>query len=370
MYYKTGQLLQNGAVHHEPTNRLIEVTPWFSHFSFFRMSPERMEHLLQLVAPLITKKDTNCRNAIPADERLMLTLLYLASGNSQVSLSYLFRMGKKTVSRVVSETSKAIYLVLKDRYFSSPSGPQQWKKISKEFEEIWQFPHVIGAIDGKHIRIKALHRSGTNYHNYKGYFSLQLLAICDAKYKFIFADVGQYGSNNDCAVLSNSNIGKKVDQGTLHIPPDEKIPGIDVEMPYYLLGDEIFPLEPWLMQPYPGNQPEPGQVYNYRHSRSRLPIENSFGILVARWRILKHLSRQNQGMPFHLFWLVSLSTITCALPRIHCTHHVGSSMLLQTGVTSSPEIGGNINSRMAHSNLLLNLKGEGRSSTQRMFEKS
>ena len=169
----------------------------------------------------------------------------------------------------------------------SPSGPQQWKKISKEFEEIWQFPHVIGAIDRKHIRIKAPRRSGTNYHNYKGYFSLQLLAICDAKYKFIFTDVGQYGSNNDCAVLSNSKIGKKVDQGTLHIPHDEKIPGIDIEMPYYLLGDEIFPVEPWLMRPYPGNQPEPGQVYNYRHSRSRLLIENSFGILVARWRIFE-----------------------------------------------------------------------------------
>ena len=73
----------------------------------------------------------------------------------------------------------------------------------------------------------------------------------------------------------------------MHIPPDDKTDGIDMDMLYHLLGDEIFPLEPWLMRPYPGNQPEPEQIYNYRHSRSRLPIENSFGILVARWRIFE-----------------------------------------------------------------------------------
>ena len=216
----------------------------------------------------------------------MVTLRYLPSGNSQLSLSYLFRMGRKTISQIVSETSRAIHIALKDPYYSPPSCTEQWKQISVEFGEQWQFPHVIGAIDGKHIRIKAPRKSGTTY-NYKGFFSIQLLAICDAKYKFIFADVGQYGSNNDCAVLSNSSIGKRLEQGTLQIPPAEKIPGIDMEIPYYLLGDEIFPLEPWLTRPYPGNQPEPEQIFNYRQSRSRLPIENSFGILVARWRIFE-----------------------------------------------------------------------------------
>ena len=251
------------------------------------MSPERMEHLLQLVAPMIKKKTTKFREAISPADRLMVTLRYFASGNSQVSLSYLFLMGKKTISQIVSETSRAIHIARKDPYFTSPKSAEQWRQISLEFSEQWQFPHVIGAIDGKHIRIKAPYRSGTNYHNYKGYFSLQLLAVCDAKYKFVFADVGQYGSNNDCSVLNNSKLGERLQRGTLHIPPDEKIPGIDKEIPYFLLGDEIFPLEPWLMRPYPGNQPEPEQIFNYRQSRSRLPIENSFGILVARWRIFE-----------------------------------------------------------------------------------
>ena len=251
------------------------------------MSPERMEHLLQLVGPLITKQDTRFRKAIPAAQRLMLALRYLASGDSQISLTYLFRMGKKTVSRIINETCRAIYEVLSERYFSIPKTESQWRKISKDFEDMWQFPHVIGAIDGKHIRIQAPKKSGTLYHNYKGFFSLQLLAVCDAKYNFIFADVGQYGSNNDSSVLANSEIGYAMEMNTLNIPEPDVIEGIERKIPYFLLGDEIFPLNTWLMRPYPGHLPEAEQIYNYRQSRSRLPIENAFGILAVRWRIFQ-----------------------------------------------------------------------------------
>ena len=59
----------------------------------------------------------------------MLTMPFLASGDSQVSLSYLFRMGKKSVSRTVSETSEAIIQVLLQDYMSPP-GTEQWKNIA------------------------------------------------------------------------------------------------------------------------------------------------------------------------------------------------------------------------------------------------
>jgi hypothetical protein len=43
------------------------------------------EYLLELVRPYITRKDTNCRRAISADERLLLTLRYLATGIYEVN---------------------------------------------------------------------------------------------------------------------------------------------------------------------------------------------------------------------------------------------------------------------------------------------
>ena len=69
-------------------------------------------------------------------------------------------------------------------------------------------PKVIGCLDGKDIRIECPDLSRTVNHNYKGFFSIVLLAICDANYCFTLFDLGQFGSNNDSVVLASSQIGE------------------------------------------------------------------------------------------------------------------------------------------------------------------
>ena len=57
-------------------------------------------------------------------------------------------------------------------------------------------------------------------------------------------------------------------------------------LPYFLIGDPIFPLKLWLMKAYGGhNLSEEEWVYNYRLARARWTTENAFCILAARWRI-------------------------------------------------------------------------------------
>ena len=73
---------------------------------------------------------------MPTAERLILTMRFLASGDSEVSLSYLFRMGKKNGSRIVSEISEAIVQVLIQDYMSLPETQDQWKNIAQEFGDL------------------------------------------------------------------------------------------------------------------------------------------------------------------------------------------------------------------------------------------
>lgn len=83
---------------------------------FLRMSHQNFEHLLQLVAPLIEKRNTKLRESIPAGERLALTLHFLATGQSFHSLQYLFRIPQCTISMIIPEVLDAIWTVLKDEF--------------------------------------------------------------------------------------------------------------------------------------------------------------------------------------------------------------------------------------------------------------
>ncbi|PNF14965.1 hypothetical protein B7P43_G01566 [Cryptotermes secundus] len=254
-------------------------------FNYFRMKVSTFDELLSHVQDHLKKSDSNMRAAIKPEEMLAMTIRYLASGCSFTDLHYSYRVGRSTASQVVRRVCQIIWRVLKEECFPTPNE-DTWARIAQGFQNTASFPNCLGAVDGKHIRIVKPERSGSLDMNYK-HFSIGLMAIADASYRFIYVDVGSFSKDSDSTIFKNSSLWKQVELGLLRIPPPKQLTGSNEAVPFAFVGDEAFPLSTHLLRPYSGTHlPVEKRVFNYRLSRARRYVECSFGILSNKWRIL------------------------------------------------------------------------------------
>ena len=195
-------------------------------------------------------------------------------------------MGIATVQGIVKETVNVIWARLQPEQLPVPDV-NVWKQVAKEFFTRWNFPQCVGAIDGKHIQLKAPFHSGSKYYNYKGHHSIVLMAIVDAQGKFIVVDVGAYGSRSDGGILQDSSFGK-MSENKLQLPKPAKIPNTDTDLPFVFVGDEAFPLQQHIMRLFPRRSLSyEKRIFNYRLSRARRQVECTFGVASNMWRILR-----------------------------------------------------------------------------------
>lgn len=108
---------------------------------------------------------------------------YLATGASSTDLHYNWKISTAALSSIVTDACTAVYDVLGGSYITTPSITDESLNISRELERRWNFPNVLGAIDGEHVIMNKPWHAGSEYYNYKGLKSINLMAMCDAEYR-------------------------------------------------------------------------------------------------------------------------------------------------------------------------------------------
>ena len=109
-------LLRRNQFSHMPLLREIQENNPDDYRNFLRMSDPIFQHLLALVSPYITRQDTVMREAISAEQRLVATLRYLATGRSLQDLKFLTGISPQALGLIIPDTCSAIIQVLPEEY--------------------------------------------------------------------------------------------------------------------------------------------------------------------------------------------------------------------------------------------------------------
>ncbi len=142
-----------------------------------------------------------------------MRLSLILTGDQYASQHVNFRVGRTTVGLIVADTCQAIVDEFQEEVSAFPTDEAGWRDVARRFGERWNFPHALGALDGKHIRIRNPPNGGSSYFNYKKYFSIVLLALVDADYRFMYVECGAKGSNSDAGLFNRSDLLQEFENG-------------------------------------------------------------------------------------------------------------------------------------------------------------
>ena len=171
-------------------------------------------------------------------------------------------MSRTAISYIVLEVCEAILSELRALCLQFPSTEEQWKAIEIKFSERWNFPHCVGALDGKHVVMQACGH-GSLFYNYKGSHSIVLMVLAGPSYEIIWCNVGVNGRVSDGGVWNRTDLCDALENGKINLPMPQPLP-----------------------KPYPQQDLDlERRICNYRFSGARRIVENVFGLLANRWRI-------------------------------------------------------------------------------------
>lgn len=155
----------------------------------------------------------------------------------------------------------------------------------------------VGAIDGIIVHIKRPDSvNESRAFNRKGYYAVVFICMCDADRNFTYISFPFMGSTADSQAFKLTNVYKWLYEDNVF--GDE---------PYWVAGDAAFTCSNRLLSPYRGPQNAIGTAFNEKLSSLRVNIECAFGLMTARWRILR------SAMEFQTELTCAAAFQTCAL---------------------------------------------------------
>ncbi|KAJ7980902.1 Harbinger transposase-derived nuclease [Quillaja saponaria] len=258
----------------------------------FKISRKTFDYICSLVKEDMLAKSAHFvfTNGTPMSlcDQVAVALRRLSSGESLVAIGDLFGLNHSTVSQVTWRFVES----MEERglqHLQWPSSETEITEIKSKFENVGGLPNCCGAIDATHIMmcLPASEPSSNAWLDHENNHSMVLQAIVDPDLRFRDIVTGWPGKMKDSLVLESSNFCELCDKG-------ERLNGKKLqlsegsEIREYIIGDSAYPLLPYLLVPYEGNElPEPKGEFNKCHFAMRMMAQRALTRLKEMWKIIQ-----------------------------------------------------------------------------------
>lgn len=208
------------------------------------MSPANFDLIFSKIEHLMPEpKQIHEPRRLLKREKLLATLRFLTSGEGLQAVGLAFSISEQALSVFIPEVCGYIWSAFKDEAFPKLTR-ERFSEIAQGlyflnsltvsitenhsflgFASAAKLPLCVGCLDGMHIKVTNFPNAGSTFWCYKGHFSVNLMAICDSRRRFIYANVGSPGGMNDASIFQNCAFGRALYSNQLDLPPPECLPG-------------------------------------------------------------------------------------------------------------------------------------------------
>ncbi|XP_058818910.1 uncharacterized protein LOC131693340 [Topomyia yanbarensis] len=236
----------------------------------------------------IQKPDATGKLGLTCIQKCTAAIRQLAYGSPSDAMDEYVRIGESTARKCLMEFCRTVDTIFSDEFLRSPTR-SDLKRLLKVGNERG-FPGMLGSLDCCHWQWKNCPTAWAGQYKGKEKKPTIVLEVVASYDLWIWhAFFGMPGSNNDITVLHRSPLFSNLYGG--------KTPSVKYEVnghtynTGYYLADGIYPPLATLVQTIASPVGQKRKYFAERQESTRKDVERAFGVLMARFAIIKNPAR-------------------------------------------------------------------------------
>ncbi|EDV97425.1 uncharacterized protein LOC6558996 [Drosophila grimshawi] len=202
---------------------------------FLAITESQFRYLVQKLEPIISQyAPQRKKKSFSAEERLAITLKYLATGEVHSCRNYCFRASKFVINEMIANICLGFYEHLKDQYVTLPKTDEQWRNAATDMERKHNLPQCVGNLFMRSIQLQ---NNVSSNDDRKRAAAVIFTAIVDADNNFQYVKVERATNSRPNDIYNQTTAVELIERKMQTLEAQSK----PQHKGYYLAGDAVLP---------------------------------------------------------------------------------------------------------------------------------